>query len=734
MMLQGKSAEDAAFTSLTVGVHFVRDRFEHQRQLFESSTNNNIKTAGSNNNSGRAAPIITLASDGSSAPAAAAGKKQQPRRDSGTIHAMVAALPPPRLDFIAQELVGSAAKKNNGNKGDDAADGNKKKSNNDDDDEKDGADADAAAEDKRQPVKPAGRKQVGNFLDKNAVTVKGANAAKPGAVPVTYLLQHFSELLRAPYSTPQHVVDNLFARQLSKPTTIQALAIPLLAHDRRNVLGCAPTGQGKTLSFLIPMFSILRAPDPTSEGVRALVVAPTKELAAQIEREAQFLMKGAAWRVVQHGHTTKGKDLFVTTPARAVSMAASGHVVLNRVQYLVFDEGDKLWEGVSDFSTQVRQIVNYVHGVKQPPPSQSSASSSSSSSAAAKSKAGSRSASSSSAKGGRSGSSRSENKKDKKSNAGGTVVAEEDAAETDAAEPSFKYRDGVVTAFFSATLPKPAEKIARTFMHDPVLIVIRGRTNANVDCEQRLVFTGNEIGKVTEIRNMVQQGDMKPPVLIFVQSIERAKELHDEIRAAKLRVAMLHADLSPEDRDAVVLKFRMGEIWVLITTELLARGVDFKGVETVINFDIPLTPESYVHCVGRTGRAGKRGTAVTFFTEDDKMRIGPIAKIVHESGFPVEQYLLELPTLTRHQLRGIQRTVPNRLAVSTRKRARIGEERIMRQANKYCRKDGEEANDGDDDDADNKPRQKSSSKGTAKRSTSSKKKVPTQSEEFDDFE
>ena len=183
----------------------------------------------------------------------------------------------------------------------------------------------------------------------------------------------------------------------------------------------------------------------------------------------------------------------------------------------------------------------------------------------------------------------------------------------------------------------------------------------------------------------------------------------------------------------------MGDVWVLITTELLARGVDFKGVATVINFDIPLTAESYVHRVGRTGRAGKRGTAVTFFTEDDKYRLAPIVKVVHESGCPVAPYLLELKQPSAKQLRHIARSVPHRLAVSTRKRMRIGDDRLTRQMNKFCKKDGgdgdDDGDDGDDaDDAGGGGGGKASSqqkKGGAGAKKKSVRRIPNQSEDFE---
>jgi len=118
------------------------------------------------------------------------------------------------------------------------------------------------------------------------------------------------------------------------------------------------------------------------------------------------------------------------------------------------------------------------------------------------------------------------------------------------------------------------------------------------------------------MRQMIQSG-LKPPVLIFVQSVERAKELFHELVYDGINVDVIHSERTKAQRDNIVNNFRIGKIWVLITTELMARGMDFKGVKLVINYDFPQSVQSYIHRIGRTGRAGRDGEAVTFFSRDD---------------------------------------------------------------------------------------------------------------------
>ncbi|AYU81606.1 ATP-dependent DEAD/H RNA helicase, putative [Leishmania donovani] len=456
--------------------------------------------------------------------------------------------------------------------------------------------ANTASDDKA--LKAITFKKKRNIWRRNDLQVTGTDLPAP--------IEHFSDLVRPPLSVPRNVVNNLFVRQHKVPTPIQMQAISSLIHHR-DVLACAPTGSGKTIAFLVPLFALLKAPD-ASCGVRALIVTPTAELAQQIEREAFFLMKGQRWKFVQHGQTTKNKDIFIATPGRIVSLLEQKLLDLSNVQYLVFDEGDRLWDSRTDFLTVIDRIL--------------------------------------------------------------TACTRTDK----------------VVSLFTATLSEKVEAAARSVMGaDPVRIIVHGRRSANTHVKQRLIFCGNELGKVVAMRNHVREG-ITPPVLVFVQSVERSKELYEEIRAEGLHMAIMHAKMTVEQREETVLQFRLGKIWVLVTTELLARGIDFKNVGTVINFDFPATVDSYIHRVGRTGRAGKEGTAITFFTEDDKERLPPIAKVMQDSGNAVEDWILGIK-VDRSTRRRLERTTPQRTIVSTRKRMLVAQQRMQRQ---YRRLEAEE--------------------------------------------
>ncbi|RUP50922.1 P-loop containing nucleoside triphosphate hydrolase protein, partial [Jimgerdemannia flammicorona] len=207
-------------------------------------------------------------------------------------------------------------------------------------------------------------------------------------------------------------------------------------------------------------------------------------------------------------------------------------------------------------------------------------------------------------------------------------------------------------SLFSATIPAGIESLASTVMRSPLRVVIGSKNAATETITQRLVYVGAEEGKLIAVRQMIQAGKLRPPVLVFVQSIERAKELFHELVYDGINVDVIHSERTKAQRDAVVEGFRAGKIWVLIATELMARGLDFKGVNLVVNYDFPQTVQSYIHRIGeywnwinrlsgghgvcrisgvgmthflrtsrglsgRTGRAGRAGEAVTYFTRDD---------------------------------------------------------------------------------------------------------------------
>lgn len=179
-----------------------------------------------------------------------------------------------------------------------------------------------------------------------------------------------------------------------------------------------------------------------------------------------------------------------------------------------------------------------------------------------------------------------------------------------------------------------------------IRLVIGSSNSAVHSVEQELLFAGTESGKLLAFRDLVAKG-IQPPCLVFVQSKDRAQQLFTELIYDGLNIDVIHSDRSQKERDQVVKSFREGKIWILICTELMGRGIDFKGVNLVINFDFPQSTISYIHRIGRTGRAGRQGKAITFFTKDDTTNLRSIAHIIKKSGGEVPDYMLKLKKSTK---------------------------------------------------------------------------------------
>ncbi|XP_076033703.1 DExD-box helicase 52 isoform X2 [Oratosquilla oratoria] len=219
-------------------------------------------------------------------------------------------------------------------------------------------------------------------------------------------------------------------------------------------------------------------------------------------------------------------------------------------------------------------------------------------------------------------------------------------------------------ALFSATFAYEVEQWCKLNLNDVAMVSIGARNTTSDDVEQELIYTGNESGKLLALRDIFRKG-YEPPVLIFVQTKDRAKELFRELIYDNIMVDVIHADRTQLQRDNVVKAFRERKIWVLICTELMARGIDFKGVNLVINYDFPPSTISYIHRVGRTGRAQHKGRALTFWTMEDKPYLRRVAQVVKNSGCEVPDWMLTLKKVTKKEKVELAKKHPDRGHVSS---------------------------------------------------------------------
>ena len=395
--------------------------------------------------------------------------------------------------------------------------------------------------------------QTENIRKEFKISVSGSNIPSP--------LPSWSSLFSSfPFSdsTKSHILSCY-----ENMTPIQMQGIPLLM-NKRDIIAIAPTGSGKTLTFALPLVSLLQSPS----DLRALIISPTKELSRQLFKEFLILSEGTKLRVElltkkskNPSEAKKGYDILVSSPLYLLHWL--GEETLNTVEYIVMDEADQLFD--MGFLDQLDLILKKCPGSS-------------------------------------------------------------------------------MKMMFSATMLPNIEMLAHSMLIDSAKIVV-GINNSTVNTvTQELRFCTNESGKVLAIRQMVQDGEITPPVLVFVQSKSRAIQLAKELKPFAMHVGLMHSGISDQERDIVVKNFRTGHTWVLICTDLMSRGMDFHGVNLVINYDFPQSVISYIHRIGRAGRAGEEARAITLYTVEDGPYVKMIANVMKKSGIEVEQWMMELKT------------------------------------------------------------------------------------------
>eukprot|EP00923_Selenidium_pygospionis_P039062 GHVN01068001.1.p1 GENE.GHVN01068001.1~~GHVN01068001.1.p1 ORF type:complete len:401 (+),score=27.86 GHVN01068001.1:1014-2216(+) len=391
------------------------------------------------------------------------------------------------------------------------------------------------------------------YLSKKEISVSGNSIP----APVRSFKKMFSDMAK------DNQLRMEVEKRYKKPTPIQAQAFSAI-EDGRDVIGCSPTGTGKTLAFLIPIFRSLinskKMELVQKARCRCLVITPTQELAVQISRVAREF--GTGLKVIllmaKKGREEKNVDILISSPR--CFLTHEKRYDLSGLSFLVVDEIDRLFD-CSGLLEHLDLVFSKVPASAQ-------------------------------------------------------------------------------KLFFSATITKNAEELSKTVMADPLVIFVGKK---NVPCQnvrQRLVFTDGEDGKIQAINQILREG-LQPPVLVFVDSANRAEKVHELLSKQDLRSGFIHRSLSKEQKSKTMARFRNGEIFFLVTTDLLSRGIDFVDVGTVLSFDIPDNLEAYIHRVGRTGRGKNTGNSIVFFSKRDKKKLAVVAKAISESGQDVPEWMLE---------------------------------------------------------------------------------------------
>ena len=389
------------------------------------------------------------------------------------------------------------------------------------------------------------------------------------------------EITFAELGLNEQILAGVATLGFSAPTPVQAAAIPAVLAGK-DVVASAQTGTGKTAAFMLPTLQRIavekpggaekpdaKEPNTAAERTaaagrnakrgsakrgdakrnaypRALIITPTRELAAQIDAVAKSVCASTGQQAVivtggaryKHQITAlqKGCDMLVATPGRLIDLLDKKHTCLENIQVLVLDEADRMLD--MGFWPSVRRIMEQLPKAHQ-------------------------------------------------------------------------------TLLFSATLPASITSTIDALLKDPERIEIArtGQTAATIEQHLCSVTQGQ---KPQLLKALIDSFDPAPErVLVFCRTKSRVDSIYKNLKAAGLKVDVMHADRPQKARARALERFRSGAIQVLVATDVMSRGIDIQGIDAVINFDVPLDPEDYVHRIGRTGRAGAAGQAFTFMGPDE---------------------------------------------------------------------------------------------------------------------
>lgn len=356
------------------------------------------------------------------------------------------------------------------------------------------------------------------------------------------------------------IMKAIIEQKYKNPTPIQEKAIPPLLSGK-DLLGCAQTGTGKTAAFAIPILQKLANESIHSDverPIKALILAPTRELAIQIGEcfelygQHTALQTGTIFGGVtpkRHIKVLKRKpDILVSTPGRLLDLITQGHVDLNHVEMFVLDEADQMLD--IQLIQDVKKIISTLPKARQ-------------------------------------------------------------------------------NMLFSATMPKDILQLAHSILKNPIRIEVKNASSDAVEIVQQVYFV-EEPDKTDLLLKLLKTQSFES-VLIFVRTKKKADKVAKAINIQNIRTKAIHGDKNQSERQKALELFKNKEIKVLVATDVAARGIDIDQLALVVNMDIPTVPETYIHRIGRTGRAGLSGTAISFCSKDEIQYLNEIENLQGKS-------------------------------------------------------------------------------------------------------
>uniref|UniRef100_A0AC35GVC0 RNA helicase n=1 Tax=Panagrolaimus sp. PS1159 TaxID=55785 RepID=A0AC35GVC0_9BILA len=387
---------------------------------------------------------------------------------------------------------------------------------------------------------------------------------------------------------PKEVYDTILAVGYKEPSPIQRQAIPI-GLQNRDIIGVAETGSGKTAAFLIPLLVwINQLPKPAvadmlDAGPYAIIMAPTRELALQIEEEAKKFGErlgtktvsviGGASREDQAMLMRRGVDIIIATPGRLLDILDNQYISLNQCSYVIMDEADRMLD--MGFEQEVNKILDYIPVTNLKPD---------------------------------------------------TDDAENEQLLMANFNTKSKYRQ---TVMFTATMSPSVERLARQYLRRPAVVNI-GTVGKPTERTEQIVHFISEERKRKMLVKVLEENN-KPPIIIFVNQKKGADILGKSLQKLGFNPVVLHGGKGQDIREFALESLKRGEKDILVATDVAGRGIDIKDVSLVLNYDMAKDIESYTHRIGRTGRAGKSGKAITFLTPEDKDVFYDLRQVLHES-------------------------------------------------------------------------------------------------------
>ncbi|KAK5994561.1 ATP-dependent RNA helicase DBP2 [Cladobotryum mycophilum] len=403
--------------------------------------------------------------------------------------------------------------------------------------------------------------EVDTFRNKHKMTIAGLNVPKP--------VETFDEA-----GFPRYVMDEVKAQGFPAPTAIQSQGWPM-ALSGRDVVGIAETGSGKTLTYCLPAIVHINAQPllAPGDGPIVLILAPTRELAVQIQQEiSKFGRSSRIRNTCVYGGVPKGPqirdlsrgvEVCIATPGRLIDMLEAGKTNLRRVTYLVLDEADRMLD--MGFEPQIRKIIEQIRPDRQ-------------------------------------------------------------------------------TLMWSATWPKEVRALASDFLQDFIQVNIGSMDLSANHRITQIVEVVSEMEKrdrmIKHLEKTMENKENK--ILIFVGTKRVADDITRFLRQDGWPALSIHGDKQQNERDWVLDQFKTGKSPIMVATDVASRGIDVRNITHVLNYDYPNNSEDYIHRIGRTGRAGANGTAITFFTTDNQKQSRDLVNVLQEAKQQIDPRLAEM--------------------------------------------------------------------------------------------